>query len=106
MIGRIAQGAMHVYDPKQKRFVPFLDGLPASEFVISPDKKWMVYPDYPRHYFWRSKLDGSEKLQLTDSMPPCRDGPPTARASRFLTGTSSTWFRSTEAAPEKLIAEA
>jgi Tol biopolymer transport system component len=27
----------------------------------------MVYADYPRHYLWRSKLDGSEKLQLTDS---------------------------------------
>jgi eukaryotic-like serine/threonine-protein kinase len=66
MIGRIAQGAMQVYDPKQKRFVPLLDGLPASSFVISPDRKWMAYPDYPRHRLWRSKLDGSEKLQLTD----------------------------------------
>jgi Tol biopolymer transport system component len=57
---------MHVYDPIQKRFVPFLSGLAASRFVISPDKNWMVYQDYPRHYLWRSKLDGSEKLQLTD----------------------------------------
>jgi len=46
--------------------VPFLDGLAASVFSISPDKKWMVYADYPRHFLWRSKLDGSEKLQLTD----------------------------------------
>jgi eukaryotic-like serine/threonine-protein kinase len=67
MIGRIAQGAMHVYDPQQRRFVPFLDGLPAAAFVISPDRKWMAYEEYPRHYLWRSKLDGSEKLQLTDT---------------------------------------
>lgn len=72
IIGRIAQGALRVYEPKISFFVPFLDGLPASAFVISPDKKWMVYVDYPRHHLWRSKLDGSEKLQLTDiysSMP-------------------------------------
>jgi Tol biopolymer transport system component len=72
IVGRIAQGAMQVFDPAPKRFVPFLGGLGASAFVISPDKKWMVYADYPRHYLWRSRLDGSERLQLTDfysSMP-------------------------------------
>jgi len=67
IVGKIAQGVMHVYDQQQKRFTPFLDGFAASVFTISPDRKWMVYADYPRHYLWRSKLDGSEKLQLTDS---------------------------------------
>jgi eukaryotic-like serine/threonine-protein kinase len=66
IVGRIARGAMKVFDPAQKKFLPFLDDLPASFFVISPDKKWMVYAEYPRHYLWRSRLDGSEKLQLTD----------------------------------------
>jgi serine/threonine protein kinase/Tol biopolymer transport system component len=66
IIGRNAQGAMHVYDPGLKRFVPFLDGLAAADFQISPDKKWMAYRDYPQLHLWRSKLDGSEKLQLTD----------------------------------------
>src|ERR1700728_954296 len=66
MIGRIPAGAMQAYDSKQRRFVPYLGGLPASIFVLSPDKQWMVYSDYPRHFLWRSKLDGSEKLQLTD----------------------------------------
>lgn len=66
VLGRIAQGVMNVFDPAQKRFVPFLNGLPASSFRISPDKKWMVYADYPRHYLWRCKLDGSERLQLTN----------------------------------------
>jgi dipeptidyl aminopeptidase/acylaminoacyl peptidase len=40
--------------------------LAAAEFVISPDRKWMVYVDYPQHHLWRSRLDGSERLQLTD----------------------------------------
>ena len=68
MIGKIAQGAMQVYDSKLKRFLPFLDGLAAADFVISPDKKWMAYKDYPQRRLWRSRLDGSEKLQLTDSV--------------------------------------
>jgi Tol biopolymer transport system component len=66
IVGQVAQGAMQVFDPAQKRFVPFLGGLAASAFVISPDKKWMVYVDYPLHHLWKSKLDGSERLQLTD----------------------------------------
>ena len=67
IIGRIAQGAMHVYDPGLKRFVPFLDGLAAADFQISPDKQWMAYRDYPQLHLWRTKLDGSENLQLTES---------------------------------------
>ncbi len=66
VVGRISQGEMRVFDPQQRRFVPFLNGLAASSIAISPDKKWMAYADYPRHFLWRSKLDGSEKLQLTD----------------------------------------
>jgi eukaryotic-like serine/threonine-protein kinase len=66
-VGEIAQGTMQAWDPAQKKFVPFLGGLAATEFVISPDKKWMVYVDYPQHHLWRSRLDGSEKFQLTDS---------------------------------------
>lgn len=66
VIGRIAQGSMQVYNSIEDRFIPFLSGLAASCFVISPDRQWMVYADYPRHFLWRSKLDGSERLALTD----------------------------------------
>ena len=55
VVGRTAQGAMHFYDEKEKRFVPYLGGLPASQIVISPDRKWMVYADYPRGYLWRCR---------------------------------------------------
>ncbi len=68
VVGRMAQGAMHFYDETEKRFVPYLAGLPASQVVISPDRKWMVYADYPRGYLWRCKVDGSEKLQLTNTL--------------------------------------
>lgn len=66
VIGRVAQGSMMAYDPKEQRFIPILKGLPASCFVISPDRQWMVYVDYPRHFLWRSRLDGSERLPLSD----------------------------------------
>ena len=66
VIGKTAQGSMQVYDSKEQRFTPFLNGLTASCFVISPDRQWMAYSDYPRHFLWRSRLDGSERLQLTD----------------------------------------
>ncbi len=66
VIGRVTQGSMQAYDSKEQRFIPFLNGLAASSFVISPDRQWMVYADYPRHLLWRSRLDGSERLTLTD----------------------------------------
>jgi Tol biopolymer transport system component len=67
VVGRLAQGSMHFYDEKEKRFLPYLGGLPATQLVVSPDRKWMVYTDYPRGYLWRCKIDGSEKLQLTET---------------------------------------
>ena len=63
-VGRIPQGATEIYDQKENRFVPHLNGLSASVILVSPDRQWMVYSDFPRHFLWRSKLDGSEKLQL------------------------------------------
>ncbi len=68
VVAGLAQGSMQFYDQKEKRFLPYLGGLPVGQLVVSPDKKWMVYADYPRGYLWRCKADGSEKLQLTNSL--------------------------------------
>jgi serine/threonine protein kinase/Tol biopolymer transport system component len=68
VVGQLAQGAMHFYDEKAKRFLPYLDGLPAANIVVSPDRKWMAYTDYPRGYLWRCRIDGSDKLQLTSTL--------------------------------------
>jgi eukaryotic-like serine/threonine-protein kinase len=67
VVGRIPQGQMHAYDEKEKRFLPFMDGLPASDMMVSPDHQWIAYSDYPRQFLWRCRPDGSEKLQLTSS---------------------------------------
>ena len=53
------------YDSKSKQFTHFLGGISAGELEVSPDGQWVVYTTYPESTLWRSKLDGSERLQLT-----------------------------------------
>ena len=67
VLGRMDEGSMRAYDPQSKKLTPLLDDLSMLSFVISPDHQWMAYTDYPAKTLWRSKLDGSEKLQLTHS---------------------------------------
>ncbi len=96
---------MRIYEAKLKRFVPFLDGLAASVFVISPDKKWMVYADYPRHYLWRSKLDGSEKLQLTEAYASMPQWSPDSKKIVFSDWHQLYLVSVDGGSPEKLIPE-
>ncbi len=67
VLGRMDEGAMRAYDPHSGKLVPFLDDLSMLEFVISPDRQWMAYTEYPSKHLWKSKLDGSERVQLTNS---------------------------------------
>jgi len=56
------------YQSKTRQFVPVLGGISAEELEVSPDGQWITYTTYPESNLWRSKLDGSERLQLT--FPP------------------------------------
>jgi Tol biopolymer transport system component len=58
------------YDLKAKRFDPYLPGLSAGPVDFSSDRKWMAYVSYPDMTLWRSRPDGSDKMQLTS--PPVR----------------------------------
>jgi serine/threonine protein kinase len=102
MLGRLSQGAMQVFDPQQKRFVPFLGGLSADQFVISPDKQWMVYTDFPRHFLWRSRLDGSERLQLTSSYAAYPYWSPDGKSIAYMDWRSIYMISSEGGTPEKL----
>jgi DNA-binding winged helix-turn-helix (wHTH) protein/Tol biopolymer transport system component len=53
------------YDPRSRQFAPFLGGISAGELEVSPDGQWVTYTTFPESDLWRSKLDGSERLQLT-----------------------------------------
>jgi Tol biopolymer transport system component/predicted Ser/Thr protein kinase len=55
------------YDKKSGQFVPYLNGISAAEVSFSPDGQWAAYASYPESLLWRSRIDGSEKLQLTFS---------------------------------------
>jgi eukaryotic-like serine/threonine-protein kinase len=50
---------------KSGEFVPFLSGISATDVDYSRDGRWIAYVSYPDYTLWRSKADGSERLQLT-----------------------------------------
>ncbi len=62
------------YDPRSDEFVPFLAGISAGELDYSRDRQWLVYVSYPDAQLWRSRSDGSDRLQLT--YPPIFAGLP------------------------------
>jgi Tol biopolymer transport system component len=55
------------YNVKSKAFESFMGGLSAQDLGFSKDGQWVAYSSYPEGILWRSKLDGSEKLQLSSS---------------------------------------
>jgi len=68
------RGELVRYDPKSQQFLPFLSGISAGELDFSHDGKWVTYVSYPEYTLWRSRTDGSERLQLT--YPPVSAGLP------------------------------
>jgi serine/threonine protein kinase/Tol biopolymer transport system component len=62
------------YDQRSGDFVPYLGGISAGHVDFSRDAQWMTYVSIPDGTLWRSKLDGSSRLQLT--YPPMRTGLP------------------------------
>jgi Tol biopolymer transport system component len=52
------------YDLKSRQFIPFLGGISATGVSFSRDGKWVTYATYPEGDIWRSRADGTEKLQL------------------------------------------
>jgi Tol biopolymer transport system component/DNA-binding winged helix-turn-helix (wHTH) protein len=58
------------YDPHAQRFDPYLSGLSAGPVDFSYDGKWIAYVTYPDMTLWRSRIDGTDKMQLT--FPPLR----------------------------------
>jgi Tol biopolymer transport system component len=58
------------YDAKSRNFAPYLGGISATEVDFSRDGQWVAYLAYPEGSLWRSKADGSQRVQLTS--PPMR----------------------------------
>ena len=66
--GHLPRGELVVYDSKSHQFLPFLSGISADDLDFSPDGKWIAYVSYPEGTLWRSRADGSGRVQLT--FPP------------------------------------
>ena len=68
IIGSVLREEVLRYDAKSGKFVPYLLGISADGLDFSRDGKWVAYVTFPEGTLWRSRVDGSERLQLT--FPP------------------------------------
>jgi Tol biopolymer transport system component len=65
MIGQTYRGELMRYDTKSGQLTPFLNGISAEYVDFSKDGQWVTYVMYREGTLWRSKVDGSERMQLT-----------------------------------------
>ena len=63
-----SRGQLMRFDGKSGQFVPFLSGAAVDGVDYSRDGQWVTYVAFPQGTLWRSRADGSERLQLT--LPP------------------------------------
>jgi Tol biopolymer transport system component len=65
VIGEQRRGELVRYDAKAKQFVPYLSGISADRLSFSRSGDSVAYVSYPDETLWRSKIDGTQKQQLT-----------------------------------------
>lgn len=56
------------FDSAKQQAAPYLSGVSATDLAFSPDGQWVTYVTIPDSSLWRSRTDGSDRLQL--SSPP------------------------------------
>jgi hypothetical protein len=67
-IGSQPRGELARFNQKTQQFEPYLSGISADNVDFSRLGQWVAYVTHPEGSLWRSKADGSERLQLT--FPP------------------------------------
>ena len=65
VVGQTYRGELVRYDSQSAQFAPYLGGISAEYVAFSKDGVWVSYVSYREGTLWRSKVDGSERLQLT-----------------------------------------
>jgi Tol biopolymer transport system component len=68
VFGTKQRGELVRYDVMSQQLLPFLSGISATDPTFSRDGKWIAYASYPDRTLWRSRSDGTERMQLT--FPP------------------------------------
>ncbi len=94
VIGEQLRGEMVHYDARSGEFVPYLSGISAEFVDFSRDRKWVTYVSFPDRILWRSRIDGTERLQLT--APPVqatmpRWSPDARRIAYFDAAPGNPW---------------
>ena len=70
VVGVKRRGELARYDAKIQRFERYPLNVSAEHLDFSRDGKWVTYVTFPEGDLWRSKVDGTERVQL--SFPPIR----------------------------------
>ncbi len=75
VIGQQLRGELERYDLKSGEWAPYLSGISADFVDFSRDGQWIIYLSFPEQILWRSRIDGSDRLQLTrppmQALAPC-----------------------------------
>jgi DNA-binding winged helix-turn-helix (wHTH) protein/Tol biopolymer transport system component len=64
-VGEQVRGQLLRYDAASRQFVPYAQGISADHVAFSHDAQWMAYVELPEGVLVRSRVDGSERRQLT-----------------------------------------
>jgi eukaryotic-like serine/threonine-protein kinase len=69
VIGNQVRVELDRYDSKSGQFLPYLGGASISNLTFSPDGQSVAYLTYSDSKLWRSRVDGTQKMQLTSTVP-------------------------------------
>jgi Tol biopolymer transport system component len=65
VVGQVHRGELMRFDAKSGQFAPVLGAISAEYVDFSKNGEWVAYISYPEGTLWRSRTDGSERMQLT-----------------------------------------
>src|SRR5262245_5093874 len=68
VVGRRPRGELVRQELGSDQLAPFLNGTSVEHLTFSNDGQWVTYVSFPEGTLWRSKADGTERLQLSN--PP------------------------------------
>jgi hypothetical protein len=64
-LGASRRGELLRFDAASRRFLPYLEGASVVSVDVSRDGRWLAWTTWPEGTLWRSRPDGSQKLQLS-----------------------------------------
>jgi WD40 repeat protein len=104
-IGTKRRGELVRYDRRSGTFTSFLSGISAIDPTFSRDGEWVVYVSYPDNTLWRSRADGTDRLQL--AYPPMEvwwpNMPQDGRRVAFRTSDDGVYVADMDGGPLRKI---